>query len=67
MSIDHEKITFTLPTIDYTGKTFKFSTNPKNGQLKQTSLAIDVPVGTYLADEDESNEDQMVFYFKNTQ
>ena len=54
-------IIFTKPTIDYQGKTHKF-TFDKISQYLRTQLKIDVKLGTYEFDE-ESNEDKMIIYF----
>lgn len=58
---NEKKITFTLATIDYTGKTKK-ATVAGSGWY---SLFIneDLPRGRHFVDEEESNEDQLVVYF----
>lgn len=61
IKITDNKIIFTRPALDYTGKTYTVS------KLKDaftfTVATAEVPVGTYYPNEDESDRDKLVFNF----
>jgi hypothetical protein len=57
-----EKIEFIRVGIDYQGKIRHFSFDKKAGQYHGTVL-FEAPVGKFISDEDDSNEDVIVFYF----
>ena len=67
--IHKNKITFTKPTIDYNGKLYKVSkykTRPL-GFRSYLSIGIsseELPLGKFLFDKEESNEDCKVVYFQ---
>lgn len=58
-------IKFSVPTIDYNGKTHKvYKSNHRAWRL----IAIrnrEMPVGKFYFDEEESNEDELILYFED--
>lgn len=59
-------IEFKIPSIDYNGKQYKVS--KIHSGWTQISVPGDLPMGTHFEfDEEESNEDRVVVYFKQNQ
>ncbi len=58
----HDKIMFSRPSLDYSGKQYK----PTKGKYKYMfGVAFELPLGSFKIDEEESNEDCIVVYFKD--
>ncbi len=62
VKVETDRIIFTHPTIDYQGKTY---TPYKNKYGYSLSLICEIPIGNYMFDKEESNEDQKVIYYEN--
>jgi hypothetical protein len=62
VKVAHDKIVFTHVGIDYEGHKRKFYMDCYN-RYGTTISNVDLPVGKYHFDEDESNEDTLTFYF----
>lgn len=61
--VDHEKITFKKPSLFYTGKLHKIK--PTQSGWVCFDIIADIPLARRLAfDPDESNEDQVVVYYR---
>ena len=61
-----DKLIITVPTIDYSGHQCKTSSvNCKDGFGKVDFNDTVIPKGTYLIDEEESNEDKLVIYLED--
>lgn len=58
----HDKIEFKHIDISYRGKTNKFTFSKKRNYY-HTKLSIELPLGKFKFDEEESNEDIIVIYF----
>lgn len=62
--VDHEKIVFRRPTIDYNGKLYKMSTQKGRTDV-HTSVKYDLPLIKDIPfDEEESDEDTKVVYYR---
>lgn len=55
---------FTRPTIDYNGKVLKATLQPPHNNQFAFQVSADYPMGKFIIDEHESNEDKIVVYFK---
>ena len=65
VKINEECLTLSVPTLDFSGKTSSISKVGGTKEWYNFSLMIDVPTGTHFEfDEEESNEDRVVVYFK---
>ena len=62
LDFNDEYIRITRPNLDYTGKTIKM-TKAKSGWY-QTTIRADLPKGRIEFDEDDSNDDELIAYFK---
>ena len=62
IKIENDKIIFRKPSIGYNGKSRKFSRH-KSGYY-HTAIVCELPIGKYEFDEDESDEDCMVAYYR---
>lgn len=61
---DDECVEITVPTIDYRGEGHKTSKG-SGGTNRTYCPGLYIPDGVYKIDEDESNEDRLVFYFED--
>ena len=63
IKVDNEKITFSKPTIDYNGRTYKAT--PINNGWVIFGIVADLPILKKLEfDLDESNIDERVVYYR---
>ena len=65
--VDEDKIIFTIATIDNISKNIKkFCKKKVEQNWYQASFSDDrIPLGHFMIDEDESNEDRIVVYFED--
>lgn len=64
VKVEQNKIVFRKPPISYVGKVLRPTFYKKTGFFAFCVVA-EIPEGRYEFDEDESNEDRIVAYFKN--
>ena len=64
IKIENNKILFQKPTIDYRLKTHKFYRDKKGFYHTTKHNVQTLPIGKYYIEEEESNEDCLVFYFQ---
>lgn len=64
LAIDTEKMIITTPSIDSSKKSLRPSNITDNIRVVISS-GVELPTGQFEADQDESNEDQLVIYFDN--
>ena len=58
----HDRLVFAKPTLDYSGKQYKPSLIKQEYKF---TLPFELPIGKFKIDEEESNEDCIVVYFKD--
>lgn len=61
IKIEENKIIFRKPSIDYNGKRHKLSKD--KGGFYHTSVTCELPLGKFVFDIEESNEDCRVVYY----
>jgi len=57
----YEKIVFRKPTLE---STRVHKCTPDASNWYRINIVADIPIGTYLIDKEDSNEDELVVYFK---
>jgi len=62
MKITEKTVEFKKATLDYRGKVLNFQTRRhKNSGSYYNSMSVDIPPGKYPLNEEESDEDHLVF------
>lgn len=61
VNMDEDCIIISKPTLDYTGKMYKVLKVGLNNLVK---LSLDLPMGKFDFDEEESTEDELVLYYR---
>lgn len=62
IDVGEDYIKISRPSIDYNGKTYKL--NKMNNGWYGTTLQMQLPLGKFLFDDEESTEDELIAYYR---
>ena len=62
IDVREDYIKISRPDIDYNGKTYKL--NKMKSGWYGTTLQMKLPLGKFLFDDEESNEDELIAYYR---
>ncbi len=65
VKVEYERLIFTIPTIDYNGKMLKSNIHFNDDRWRHFTVVSELLItGKFYIDEEESDEDKLVVYYR---